>query len=160
MNVAFALDNLGRRIDERRVPTGESGSRDLLHWAQQLDPDRVGGIEGTGSYSAWLTRFRRAASETVHEESRPNRCHRGAAAAPGHPSAALKSRTQAANLLHALLLTAPADLRAEPSQGALKDIVHRLHPAATFTQEREAANPLYGRPPVAGGTLPRRSPRT
>jgi len=74
--------------------------------------------------------------------------------------AALKSRTQAANLLHALLLTAPADLRAEPSQGALKDIVHRLHPAATFTQEREAANPLYGRPPVAGGTLPRRSPRT
>ena len=45
--------------------------------------------------------------------------------------AALKSRTQAANLLHALLLTAPADLRAEPSRGALKGIVHRLHTAAT-----------------------------
>jgi hypothetical protein len=44
--------------------------------------------------------------------------------------AALKSRTQAANLL----LTAPADLRAEPSEGALKDIVHRLHPAATWTR--------------------------
>jgi hypothetical protein len=39
-----------------------------------------------------------------------------------------------ANLSHALLLTAPADLRAEPSQGALKDIVHRLHPAATWTR--------------------------
>lgn len=85
VNVAVALDNLGRRIDGRRVPTGESGSRDLLHWAQQLDPDRVGGIEGTGSYSAGLTRFRRAASETVHEKSRPNRCHRGRCGSSGPP---------------------------------------------------------------------------
>lgn len=39
--------------------------------------------------------------------------------------AAMKSRTQAANLLHALLLTAPGDLREELSQGTLKNIVHR-----------------------------------
>ena len=47
--------------------------------------ERVWAIEGTGSYSAGLTRFRRAASETVHEKSRPNRCHRGRCGSSGPP---------------------------------------------------------------------------
>jgi hypothetical protein len=41
VNVAFALDNLGRRLDQRSVPTTEVESRDLLRWAQRLAPDRV-----------------------------------------------------------------------------------------------------------------------
>jgi transposase len=175
MNVAFAIDHLGRRVDERSAPTTETGSKDLLHWARQLGSDRVWGIEGTGSYGAGLTRFLRAAGETVHEVSRPNRRvrrNRGksdpidaevaarnvlAGQVEGAPRAgtgaiealrqlrttrrsALKARTQAANLLHALLLTAPADLRAELDQGSLKDIVQRcsrLRPGPV-TQERDA----------------------
>ncbi len=80
MNVAFAIDHLGRRVAERSAPTTESGSNDLLRWARRLGPDRVWGIEGTGSYGAGLTRVLRAAGETVHEVSRPNRrvrCNRG-----------------------------------------------------------------------------------
>lgn len=73
VNVAFALDRLGRRLDERSVPTTEAGSRDLFQWAQQLGQDRVWGIEGTGSYGAGLTRFLRAHGETVFEVSRPYR---------------------------------------------------------------------------------------
>lgn len=175
MNVAFAIDHLGRRVDERSAPTTDSGSNDLLRWARQLGPDRVWGIEGTGSYGAGLTRVLRAAGETVHEVSRPNRRvrrNRGksdpidaevaarnvlAGQIQGAPRAgtgvieslrqlratrrsALKARTQTANLLHALLLTAPADIRAELGQGSLKDIVQRctrLRPGPV-TQEREA----------------------
>ena len=175
MNVAFAIDHLGRRVGERSAPTTESGSNDLLSWARQLGPDRVWGIEGTGSYGAGLTRVLRAAGETVHEVSRPNRRvrrNRGksdpidaevaarnvlAGQIQGAPRAgtgvieslrqlratrrsALKARTQAANLLHALLLTAPADIRAELDQGSLKDIVQRctrLRPGPV-SQEREA----------------------
>src|SRR5690242_1235160 len=146
MNVAFAIDHLGRRVDERSAPTTDSGSNDLLRWARQLGPDRVWGIEGTGSYGAGLTRVLRAAGETVHEVSRPNRRvrrNRGksdpidaevaarnvlAGQIQGAPRAgtgvieslrqlratrrsALKARTQTANLLHALLVTAPADIR-------------------------------------------------
>ena len=39
VNVAFALDNLGRRLDQRSVPTTEVEPRDLLRWAQRLAPD-------------------------------------------------------------------------------------------------------------------------
>jgi transposase len=39
--------------------------------------------------------------------------------------AAVKARTQAANLLHALILTAPEDLRAELTGGTLKDKIRR-----------------------------------
>jgi transposase len=73
VNVAFAIDHLGRRLDQRSAPTTEAGSADLLACARRLGPDRVWGIEGTGSYGAGLTRFLRAAGETVHEVSRPNR---------------------------------------------------------------------------------------
>jgi len=146
VNVAYALDQLGRRLAQRSVPTTEAGSQDLLRWAKRLGPDRAWGIEGTGSYGAGLTRYLRAAGETVHEVSRPDRRVRRdrgksdpidaevaarnvlAGQVVGAPKAgsgatealrqlratrraALKSRTQAANLLHALLVTAPADLR-------------------------------------------------
>lgn len=52
----------------------------------------------------------------------------------------MKSRTQAGNVLHALLLTAPADLRADRNGGSLKSIVDRctrLRPGPV-TDEREA----------------------
>lgn len=195
LNVAFALDHLGRRVDERSAPTTATGSNDLLAWARQLGPDRVWGIEGTGSYGAGLTRVLRAAGETVHEVSRPNRRVRRdrgksdpidaevaarnvlAGQAQGAPKAGtgviealrqlratrrsvLKARTQAANLLHALLLTAPADLRAELDQGSMKDIVQRctrLRPGLS-PRNGKLANSRFDPLPAAGGTFPRRSP--
>lgn len=53
---------------------------------------------------------------------------------------AMKARTQAANLLHALLLTAPADLRTDLEGRAIKDLVQccsRLRPKAV-SDHREA----------------------
>jgi len=41
VNVAFAIDHLGRRVDESSAPTTETGSNDLLRWARQIGPDRV-----------------------------------------------------------------------------------------------------------------------
>jgi len=46
VNVAFALDNLGRRLDQRSVPTTEVESRDLLRWAPRLAPEPGLRIEG------------------------------------------------------------------------------------------------------------------
>lgn len=175
VNVAYALDRLGRRLDERTAPTTQAGSLALLQWGQQLGPDRVWGVEGTGSYGAGLTRVLRAAGETVREVSRPDRRvrrNRGksdpidaevaarnvlAGKDLGQPRngsgptaalrqlrttrrSALKARTQAANLLRALLLTAPDDLRAELGKGTLRQIIDRcarLRPSSV-TDEREA----------------------
>ena len=56
--------------------------------------------------------------------------------------AALKARTQAANQLHALLLTAPADLRADLDRGTLRHKIARcarLRPAPAVDSPREAA---------------------
>ena len=40
VNVAFELDNLGRRLDQRSVPTTEVEPRDLLRWRN--DSPRTG----------------------------------------------------------------------------------------------------------------------
>ena len=173
--VAAALDGIGGLLGRAGVRGDAGGYAWLLGWLEGLGTVRLVGIEGTGSYGAGLTRVLRAAGETVHEVSRPNRRvrrNRGksdpidaevaarnvlAGQIQGAPRAgtgvieslrqlratrrsALKARTQAANLLHALLLTAPADIRAELDQGSLKDIVQRctrLRPGPV-SQEREA----------------------
>ena len=59
VNVAFELDNLGRRLDQRSVPTTEVESRDLLRWAQRPALDRGSEHRGaSGSYGAGPTRLR------------------------------------------------------------------------------------------------------
>jgi len=60
---------------------------------------------------------------------------------PGTRRAAMKARTQAANQLHALLLTSPQDLRAEFEKLTLAAKVQRcakLRPAAGIPDAREA----------------------
>jgi transposase len=55
--------------------------------------------------------------------------------------AAVKARTQAANLLQALLVTAPEDLRADLDHGTLRERIARcarLRPGAAIAQPREA----------------------
>ena len=51
-HVAVALDRLGRRLGEVRVPTTAEGYERVLRWAEGFGPVRCAGIEGTGSYGA------------------------------------------------------------------------------------------------------------
>jgi transposase len=83
-HVAAALDQAGRPLGTRTISTTPGGYAALLGWATTLGTvDRIG-VEGTGSYGARLAR-----------------------------RSAVKARTQAANQLKALLVTAPDGLRAQ-----------------------------------------------
>ena len=145
-HVAVALDGVGRRIGERRVPNSEAGYAELLGWVLGLGHPVAAGVEGTGSYGSGLSRFLRTRGLRVVEVNRTSRQHRRrhgkhdagdaeaaaraviAGTAAGEPKgadgaaeslralrvarrSAVKARTQAANQLHALLSTAPDELR-------------------------------------------------
>src|SRR5215213_8212330 len=150
LHVGVALDQFGRRLGTRSVPTTPAGFAELVGWASALGVIEQVGIEGTGSYGVALTRWLRGRGLTVVEVERPDRHSRQArrrrgksdpldaeAAARavqagtviGRPKAgdgqvemiralrparrsAMKARTQAVNQLHALVVTAPDDLRA------------------------------------------------
>jgi transposase len=75
LHVAHANDQLGRRVDTRRVPTTPTGYQDLLTWARGLGQVVAWGVEGTGSYGAALARFLAANGQEVLEV---NRCDRQA----------------------------------------------------------------------------------
>jgi transposase len=158
VHVAVALDGLGRRLGELKVPTTMKGYQKLLSWAEDLGCVRCAGVEGTGSYGAGLARHLKAAGISVMEVERPKRRHlrrhgksdpidAEAAAravmaddAAGEPKSgdgqvemirtlrsarqsAVKARTQAANQLQALLVTAPEDLRHRLRELPTKDLV-------------------------------------
>ena len=146
LHVAVALDQLGRRLGELRVPTTKKGYEKLLRWAESLGPVLCVGVEGTSSYGAGLTRHFKAARIAVSEVERPKRRHlrRNGKSDPieaeaaarmvlasetaGEPKSgegqvemirtlraarhsAVKARSQAANQLQSLLVTAPENLR-------------------------------------------------
>jgi transposase len=160
-HVGVALDQFGRRLGIRAVPTTPSGFAELLAWASDFGVLDQIGIEGTGSYGAGLARWLRARDLTVIEVERPRRHGRQArrrrgksdpidaeAAARavqagtvlGQPKAgdghvemiralrlarrsAMKARTQAANQLHALVVTAPDELRTRLRAVSLAELV-------------------------------------
>ena len=145
-HVAVALDRLGRRLGELKVPTSAKGYRELVRWAEGFGIVACAGVEGTGSYGAGLARHLSAVGIAVVEAERPKRRHirrngksdpvdaeRAARAvlageATGVPKSAdgrvemirtlrgarrsaVKARVQAANLLKAMLVTAPEEIR-------------------------------------------------
>jgi transposase len=148
-HVAVAIDHLGRRLGEAKVPTTANGYEELLIWAEGFGHVRCAGIEGTSSYGAGLTRHLRAREIEVLEMERPEHRKRSsrrnveksdpsdaeraaravlAGEASGVPKSgegrvemvralrvarrsAIKARTQAANQLQALRVTAPERLR-------------------------------------------------
>jgi transposase len=160
-HVGVALDQFGRRLGTRNVPTTPAGFAALLAWARDFGVIEQIGIEGTGSYGAGLTRWLRARGLAVIEVERPHRHDRQArrrrgksdpleaeAAARavqagtvvGQPKAgdgqvemirtlrltrrsAMKARTQAANQLHAVVVTAPDELRARLRALPLAELV-------------------------------------
>ena len=52
LNVAVALDGLGRPLGVLKVPTTTRGYERLLRWAEGFGPVGCAGIEGTSSYGA------------------------------------------------------------------------------------------------------------
>ncbi len=158
VNVAVALDQLGRRLGELKVPTTTRGYERLLRWAEGFGPVGCAGIEGTSSYGAGLARHLRAAGISVMEVERPKRRHLRrngksdpidaeaaaravlAGEAVGEPKSAdgkvemirvlrsarqsaVKARSQAANQLQSLLVTAPEDLRQRLRQLPTKELI-------------------------------------
>jgi transposase len=73
VHVAVAIDELGRRVGELRVPTSMAGLRRLHAWAHRLGHPIAWGVEGTGSYGARLARPLADRGDTVLEVSRPDR---------------------------------------------------------------------------------------
>lgn len=72
-HVAVAVDDLGRRLGERCVPTTVAGYAELLRWTQKLGRPAAFGIEGAGSFGAGLSRFLRGNAMEVLEVGRPKR---------------------------------------------------------------------------------------
>ena len=77
-HVGVALDQFGRRLGTRSVPTTPAGFAALLAWARDFGVVERLGIEGTGSYGAGLTRWLRARGVAVIEVERPHRHDRQA----------------------------------------------------------------------------------
>ncbi len=75
-HVAVAIDRLGARLGERRLPTTLKGYEGLDRWATGLGEAVVFGIEGTGSYGAGLARHLAGRGRTVIEVNRPDRSTR------------------------------------------------------------------------------------
>jgi transposase len=176
-HVAAALDQAGRLLGTRTIPTTPAGYAALLGWASTLGAvDRIG-VEGSGSYGAGLARWLRAHRQLVIEVDRPDRVARRrqgkaddldaqaaaravqAGTATGQPKAgdgtvemirslrlarrsAVKARTQAANQLKALLVTAPDVLRAQLRRLPPAELVTtaaRLRPATKPATPTDAA---------------------
>ena len=167
-HVVAALDQHGRLLGTRAIPTTPAGYAALLAWASEYGPIERVGIEGAGNYGAglarWLrsrglvvvdvdrpdrrTRRRRGKSDAVDAEAAARAVHAGTAtgqpkAADGRVEAiralrvarrsAVKARTQAANQLHALVVTAPDALRARLRPlgiAALVEMAARFRPPA------------------------------
>ena len=73
VHVGVALDQAGRRLGERTVPTTPEGYAALAAWASRLGALGQVGIEGTGSYGAGLARWLHARGVAVVEVERPRR---------------------------------------------------------------------------------------
>ena len=72
-HVAVAIDRLGVRLGEHRVPATTYGYAELERWSRNLGRVRTFGIEGTGSYGAGVARFLTGRGHTVVEVNRPDR---------------------------------------------------------------------------------------
>jgi transposase len=189
-HVAVALDELGRRLGELRVPTTTKGYERLVCWAEGFGVVRCAGVEGTSSYGAGLVRYLTSAGIAVAEVERPKRRHlrrngksdpidaeaaravlAGETAgtpksADGHVEmiralrtarrSAVKARSQAANQLQALVVTAPDGLRERLRWLSTRRLVAtacRLPPASRHSA-RNTASGDQARAPFGGPTSP------
>jgi transposase len=73
LHVGVALDQVGRRLGTRAIPTTPAGFAELVAWASGFGVLEQVGVEGTGSYGAGLARWLRARGLAVVEVERPDR---------------------------------------------------------------------------------------
>src|SRR5829696_3821672 len=73
LHVRVALDQFGRRLGTRSIPTTPVGFAELVTWALGLGVLERFGIEGTGSYGAGLARWLRGRGLMVVEVECPDR---------------------------------------------------------------------------------------
>jgi transposase len=73
VHVAAALDPLGGLLGTERFEADSAGYKALLGWLETFGNVTKIGIEGTGSYESWLTRYLRRVGVEVIEVDRPNR---------------------------------------------------------------------------------------
>lgn len=73
LHVGYAIDGLGRHLDDTTIPATTDGYRRLREWAGDLGQVAVYGVEGTGSYGVGLARFLRRHDDRVVEVNRPSR---------------------------------------------------------------------------------------
>ena len=71
-HVAVAVDTIGVRMGQCKLPTTQAGYVDLERWANSLGEIDAFGVEGTGSYGAGLARFLKGEGHSVIEVNRPN----------------------------------------------------------------------------------------
>lgn len=72
-HVIAALDQDGRLMGTRTIPTTTAGYTDLLRWAAVYGTIERVGLEGSGSYGAGLARWLRSRGLAVIEVDRPDR---------------------------------------------------------------------------------------
>ena len=122
-HVAVALDDLGRRLGELRVPTTTEGYQRLLCWAEGFGLIRCAGVEGTSSYGAGLARYLTCAGIAVAEVERPKRRHlrRNGKSDPLDAEAAARAVLAGENAATLLIVAGdnPERLRSEASFASL-----------------------------------------
>jgi len=75
-HVGVVIDNVGRVLGTRVIPTTIRGYREMLCWANSLGRLERAGVEGTGTYGAALSRFLTEAGVHVIDVNRPDRSRR------------------------------------------------------------------------------------
>ncbi len=76
VHVAAAIDQLGRLMGTKSVPSTLAGFHRLMQWASQFGVVDRFGVEGTGSWGAGLARWLRSRGLVVVEVDRPDRSSR------------------------------------------------------------------------------------
>lgn len=71
-HVASALDDRGRRLDEKRFDASEAGCAELLDWLRAHGDVREVGVESTGSYGVGLARYLACQHVRVIEVNQPH----------------------------------------------------------------------------------------
>ncbi len=99
-HVAVAVDKLGVRIGQHKLPTTDTGYAGLEHWARRLGEIDAFGVEGTGSYGAGLARFLRSQGRRVIEVNRPDRSTRRRLGKSDPTDAEMAARSVLAGVAH------------------------------------------------------------
>lgn len=151
INVAAAIDQVGRQLGHASFPTSPAGHRQLEAWARALGVIEVVGIEGTGVYGAGVCAHLRASDLRVVEVDRPDRKSRrfdgksdpidayaaARAALSGRAAATPKSRDGNVEMIRVLRIARTSAIRARAIALTQLKAVIKTAPEPLRSQLRE-----------------------